>query len=335
VLYEIWWSDEEEEEKPHRSQKKRKREKEVHEEVYETLAKLGYQPYYHILDGDKKSLLRLGATRAFLIFNLTESFAGDDTKDMHIAAYLDLLGKKYTGGGPHALHLAQDKALAKKILKFHGIRTPFFAVSYRGQTPWADEVSFPLIVKPQSEDGSIGIDTSSVVTSVKELMERIDYIHAEFDCPALIEEYIEGREIYVGVIGNDRPEALPLVELDLSKVPSDIPRIAGWEVKWLKHTKLYRITKPFFPEDIPAKVEKRLQETAVAAYRALKCRDYGRVDMRLTKDGSIHVLEVNPNPWLVSYAEFAMAWKRTGRNYRQLIQCIVDIAMARYVGSRK
>jgi D-alanine-D-alanine ligase len=162
-------------------------------------------------------------------------------------------------------------------------------------------------------------------------MERIDYIHAEFDCPALIEEYIEGREIYVGVVGNDRPEALPLVELDMSKVPSDTPKIAGWEVKWLKDTELYRITKPFFPEDIPRKIEKRLHETAVAAYRALKCRDYGRVDMRLTKDGSVHVLEVNPNPWLVSYTEFAMAWKRTGRTYRQLIQKIVDIAMARYV----
>jgi D-alanine-D-alanine ligase len=330
VLYEIWWSDEEEEDKPRRSTRKRKKEKEVHEQVYDSLAKLGYQVSYHVLDGDKKSLLKLGASRASLIFNLTESYAGDDTKDMHIAAYLDLLGKKYTGCGPHALHLAQDKALAKKILNFHGIDTPFFAVSYRGQTSWADDVSFPLIVKPQSEDGSIGIDTSSVVNTVKELMERIDYIHAEFDSPALIEEYVEGREIYVGVVGNDRPEALPLVELDLSKVPSQMPRIAGWEVKWLKETELYRITKPFFPEDIPSKVEKRIKETAVTAYRALKCRDYGRVDIRLTPDGTIYVLEVNPNPWLISHAEFAMAWRRTGRSYRKLIQSIVDIAMARY-----
>jgi D-alanine-D-alanine ligase len=162
-------------------------------------------------------------------------------------------------------------------------------------------------------------------------MERIDYVEAEFGCPALIEEYVEGREIYVGVVGNDRPEALPIVELDFSKVPAHIPRIAGWEVKWLKNTKLYKVTQPFFPEDIPPKLETRIQSTAVAAYRALKCRDYGRVDMRLTRRGTLHVLEVNPNPWLISYAEFAMAWKRTGRNYRQLIQTIVDLAKARCV----
>jgi D-alanine-D-alanine ligase len=240
------------------------------------------------------------------------------------------MGKKYTGAGPHSLHLAQDKALAKKLLSFHGIRTPYFAVSYRGKTGWADDISFPLIVKPQGEDGSIGIDAGSVVTSVKELMKRIDYIHTRFDCPALIEEYIEGREIYVAVVGNDYPEALPLVELDLSRVPGDVPKIAGTEVKWLKETKLYKVTKPFLPDDLSAKTVKRLHETAVSAYQALKCRDYGRVDIRLSKDGTVHVLEVNPNPWLVSFAEFAMAWRATGRSYPELIQYIMDMAFARY-----
>ncbi|MFQ5790846.1 MAG: D-alanine--D-alanine ligase [Acidobacteriota bacterium] len=331
VLYEIWWSEEEPE--PQRTRKKRKshsRKKEVHEEVYETLRKLGYQPFYQVLDGEPESLLKLGSLDASLIFNLTESYAGDDTKDMNIAAYLDLLGKPYTGSSAHALHLAQDKALAKKVLGFHGIRTPYFAVSYRGKTGWADDISFPLIVKPQSEDGSIGIDTGSVVRTVKELMERIDYIHSRFDSAALIEEYIEGREIYAAVVGNVRPEALPLVELDLSRVPESIPKIAGTEVKWLRETKLYRVTKPFFPEDIPPETEKRLKETAVAAYQALKCRDYARVDMRLREDGTVHVLEVNPNPWLVSFAEFSMAWKRTGRSYAGLIQQIVNMAFARY-----
>jgi D-alanine-D-alanine ligase len=331
VLYEIWYADEEcEPVETRRGKKKRKREKEAHEEVYDALGKLGYEPFYHVLEGDRKSLAKLGTTRASLIFNLTESYAGDDTKDLHLAAYLDLLGKRYTGGGPDALHLGQDKVLAKKVLTFHGIRTPFFAVSYRGKVGWADDVSFPLIVKPQNEDGSIGIDASSVVRSVKELMARIDYIHTEFDCAALIEEYIEGREIYVGVVGNDQPEALPLVELDLTKVPPHIPKIAGIEVKWWKDTKLYRITQPFFPEDLPPAVEKRLKETAIEAYRALKCRDYGRIDMRLTKDGKIHVLEVNPNPWLVSFAEFGMAWLRTGRSYSELIGSIVELAVARY-----
>ena len=118
--------------------------------------------------------------------------------------------------------------------------------------------------------------------------------------------------------------------LDLSKVPSHIPKIAGTEVKWWKDTELYRITQPFFPDDLSPDVEKRLKETAVEAYRALKCRDYGRVDMRLTKDGKIHVLEVNPNPWLISFGEFGMAWLRTGKSYPELIQSIVGLATARY-----
>ncbi len=335
VLYDIWWDDDDAPpEKPRsgkpRSGKPRKREKEVHEEVYATLKKLGYQPFYCVLDGEPTSLAKLASSEAALIFNLTESYAGDDTKDMHIAAFLDLMRKKYTGGGPHALHLAQDKTLAKKLLSFHGIRTPYFVVSYRGKTDWADDISFPLIVKPQAEDGSIGIDAGSVVTSVKELMQRIDYIHTRFDSPALIEEYIEGREIYVGVVGNERPEALPLVELDLSRVPGDVPKIAGTEVKWLKETKLYKVTEAFMPDDLPVETEKFLKETAVAAYQALKCRDYGRVDIRLAKDGTVYVLEVNPNPWLASFTEFSMAWRGTGRTYPQLIQYIVDMAFARY-----
>ena len=331
VLYEIWWAEDEAElEELTPAPRSAKREKEVHEEIYDTLKKLGYQPFYHVLDGGIESLLKLGSKQATLLFNLTESFAGDDTKDMHVAAFLDLIGMRYTGSGPHALHLAQDKALAKKILTFHGIQTPFFAVSHHGKTGWADDISFPLIVKPQSEDGSIGIDSNSVVNSVKDLMERIDTIHTRFDCAALIEEYIEGREIYVAVVGNDRPKALPLVELDLSQVPRDVPKIAGTEVKWMKNTELYRVTQPFFPEDIPAESEKSIKDTAVAAYQALKCRDYGRVDMRLTDDGTLHVLEVNPNPWLISVAEFAMAWNRTGRTYMELIQSIVEMALARY-----
>ena len=285
VLYDIWWDDDDTPPEKPRGGKPRKREKEVHEEVYATLKKLGYQPFYCILDGESKSLAKLASSEATLIFNLSESYAGDDTKDMHIAAFLDLMGKKYTGAGPHALHLAQDKTLAKKLLSFHGIRTPYFAVSYRGKTGWADDISFPLMVKPQAEDGSIGIDTGSVVTSVKELMQRIDYIHTRFDSPALIEEYIEGREIYVGVVGNERPEALPLVELDLSRVPGDVPKIAGTEVKWLKDNRLYKVTEAFIPEDLSVETEKLLKETAVAAYEALKCRDYGRVDIRLAKDG--------------------------------------------------
>ena len=325
-------------EKPSRAKGKpvrRKKKKEMHdrEEIFEALVKLGHEPIYQVVDGRDQSLIAVARGDADLYFNLTESYNGDDTMDMNLAAYLDLLGKAYTGAGPHALYLAQDKALAKKIFAFHGIRTPFFATSYKGKLDHSHDIAFPLIVKPTSEDGSIGIDAGSVVGSVKELMERIHYIHEEFDSPALIEEYIEGRELYAAVIGNDNPEVLPMIELDLSKLPEGTPKIAGKEVKWEKDTEHYRVTKSAVAENLDEDVVRRLEETALSVYQALKLRDYGRIDMRLTKEGEVYVIEANPNPWLSTGAEFHMAAKKSGRTYPQLIGEIVDLARSRYAVS--
>ncbi|MGH9483229.1 MAG: D-alanine--D-alanine ligase family protein [Terriglobales bacterium] len=333
VLYDVWEedgaADAAEEARPTRKRRRKKRDKPDREEIFEALEKLGHEPSYFVLDGRDASLLSLAKCDADLIFNLTESYAGDDTKDVHIAAFLDLLGRPYTGAGPHALYLAQDKALAKKMFAFHGIRTPFFAASYRGKLEHAHDIAFPLIVKPTSEDGSIGIEAASVVESVKELMERIHYIHETFDAPALIEEYIEGREIYASIIGNGAPEVLPLIELDLSKLPEGTPRIASAEVKWQRETEAYKVTKSAPVEDLPEELTGQLTATALAAYQTLKLRDYGRIDMRLTPKHEIYVIEANPNPWLSSGAEFAMAAKKAGRSYTQLIGEIVALAHAR------
>jgi D-alanine-D-alanine ligase len=336
ILYDAWEEEEPEPEpepeKPsaRKRRRRKKKEKPDREEIFQALTKLGYEPTYMVLDGRIQSLAAVGRTNGDLIFNLTESYAGDDTKDMNIAAYLDLLGCEYTGAGPHALYLAQDKALAKKIFAFHGIRTPYFATSYRGKLDHSHDISFPLIVKPTSEDGSIGIDASSVVGSVKELMEKIHYIHEEFDAPALIEEYIEGREIYAAILGNENPEALPMVELDLSKLPEGTPRIAGKEVKWETETEAYKVTKSAPVEDLDEEMTKKLSDTAIAAYQALKLRDYGRIDMRLTEKGDVYVIEANPNPWLSTGAEFVMAARKAGKTYNQLVGEIVDLARARY-----
>jgi D-alanine-D-alanine ligase len=336
ILYDVWEEEPEPApepppEKPKRGKRRRKkREKADREEIFDALGKLGHEPSYQVLDGAEKSLVAVARCGADLIFNLTESYAGDDTKDMNIAAYLDLLDCPYTGAGPHAMYLAQDKSLAKKIFAFHGIKTPYFATSYRGKLDHSHDIAFPLIVKPTSEDGSIGIDTGSVVGSVKELMERIHYIQEEFDSPALIEEYIEGREIYAAILGNENPEVLPMVELDLSKLPKGTPKIAGKEVKWEKETEAYKVTKSAPAEDLDEATTMRLSETALSAYQALKLRDYGRIDMRLSKKGEVFVIEANPNPWLASTAEFAMAAKKAGRSYTQLIGEIIDLARARY-----
>jgi D-alanine-D-alanine ligase len=303
--------------------------KEVEEEVAEVLGRLGHEAVMHEIDGTIKSLLALTRIDCDLVFNLCESFADDDTADFKIAAFLELLGRKYTGTGTHGLMLAQDKAVAKKIFAFHGIHTPVFAKSFRGRLDFSHDLHFPVIVKPAREDGSIGIEFSAVVKSIRELMERMDWLHQHFDSPVLIEEYVEGREMYVGILGNDKPEALPIVELDLSKLPEGTPRIAAAEVKWGKGTKAYRDTKSLFPTDLSEETVAQLQQTALAAYQALELRDYGRVDMRLQSDGRVHVIEVNPNPWLSSRAELTMAARKSGRTYPQLVEEIVELAMTR------
>jgi D-alanine-D-alanine ligase len=337
VLYDVWDEETgeaetapEETSKRKKPASKKKKDKEDREEIFESLVKLGHEPFYQVLDGRPQSLNALAKCGADLVFNLTESYGGDDSMDMNIAAYLDLLGMRYTGGGPHAQLLAQDKALAKKMFAFHGIRTPYFATAYRGNIDHAHDIEFPLIVKPLKEDGSIGIDAESVVSSIKELMERVQYIQDEFDSPSLIEEYIEGRELYSAILGSyESAQSLPLIELDLSKLPKGTPKIASYDVKFEKGTEGYRLTKSHLAEDLEEAVANRLTETALAAYRAVKLRDYGRIDMRLTPKGEVYVIEANPNPWLSSKHEFAMAAKASGRSYTQLIGEIVDLAMAR------
>jgi len=329
VLYDYWW-DEDEDRSAEGGRPKRKAPDEDVQDVYEALKEIGHSPVFLRLDGTRQSLQELADSETDLIFNLVESFAGDDRTDTNIAAFLELLGRRYTGTGSHGLYLAQDKALAKKIFAFHGIHTPYFATVYRGRTEHSHDIGFPVIVKPAREDGSIGIQFGAVCGSIKELMDRIDYIHAQFDSPALIEEYIEGRELYVGVLGNREPEALPVVELDLSQLPEGVPRIAGSEVKWEEGTDAYEKTKPFFPDDLGEDVLERLRATAVQAYQALQLRDYGRIDFRLANDGTLHVLEVNPNPYLLPSAELSMAAKQSGRDYPALIAGIVEDALTRY-----
>jgi len=335
VLYDEWAEDKEPEADPSAQvlpKRKRRKDKPDREEIFDALAKKGHQPAYFCLDGRPRTLKALASAEVDLMFNLTESYGGDDTKDINIAAYLDLLGIPYTGSGPSGLHLAQDKAVAKRLFAFHGIRTPNFATVYQGRLQWADDVHFPVIVKPKREDGSIGIAFSAVAGSIKELMERIDALHADLNAPVLIEEYIEGRELYVSVLGNDPPVALPIVELNLDDLPEGTPRIAGTEVKWERGTAAYRKTKLRFPEDLGEGLLAEIQETAVKACQSLEIRDYSRVDFRLTPKRRFYALEVNPNPWLHSTAEFSLAAKESGREHTDLIQEIVQAALARYRG---
>jgi D-alanine-D-alanine ligase len=300
------------------------------QEITDVLARAGHETFPVIVDGTQECLKRLASAKADLLFNLVESFGDDDTKEPYVAAYYELLGLRYTGSGPRGLALAMDKAVAKKVLAFHGVQTPRFATVFQGRLDWAHDIDFPVIVKPTREDGSIGIGFRALASSIKELMERIDELHADFDHPVLIEQYIEGREIYVGVIGNARPEAFPLVELDLSHLPEGTPRIAGTEVKWEERSQAYRGSKVLVPDDLPADVVQAVQQAALTSFQALHLRDYARFDFRITPKNKVYLIEANPNPYLYSGSEFIKGARASGRTHPQTILEIVDLAQARY-----
>jgi D-alanine-D-alanine ligase len=226
------------------------------------------------------------------------------------------------------------------VLRFHGIQTPEFATVYRGALDWAGDIGFPLIVKPPQEDASIGITNGSVVNDLRELFSRIDSLQTEFGQPALVEQFVDGREYYVGVLGNAKPHALPIVELDFSGLPVGTPRIASWDAKWgadgsgagpgAEASPEFAGTRSVFPTDLDEKLVERIQETAVNAFEALRLRDYARIDLRVTSDDEIFVIEVNPNCYLEKEAEFARAADRDGINYHKLIARLVELANARY-----
>lgn len=299
------------------------------QEVAHVLRGAGHDVAGIAIDGTPDCLRTLTQVRPDLIFNLVESFGDDNSKEPHVAAYYELLGFPYTGSGPRGLTLAMDKAVAKKILAFHNVVSPKFAVFWRGRLDWdADDVEFPVIVKPLREDGSIGIGFDALAGNIKELMERIDGLTSEFGGPILIEQYVEGREIYMGVLGNSTPEALPPVELDLSHLPKGTPRIAGTEVKWSEGTRAYRGSKVRVPK-LPKGVLETMERYALTAFQALGLRDYARVDFRLAQD-TVYLIEANPNPYLHSGAEFIRGARAAGRTHPQTITEIVDLARARY-----
>lgn len=265
-----------------------------------------------------------------LVFNLVEMFADNMFGDIAMEGLLDLLGLKYTGVGPGESYLTQDKALSKKLLAFHGILYPRFAVFARdADFETGGNLRMPLFVKPLRTDASIGIRKNSLVTDMKSLMRRVATIHEELNDSALAEEYIEGREFYVGVLGNQDPIALPPIELDFSGLPEGAPHVLDSKAKWDEDSAEYKGTKSVLA-DLPDELRARLQKVSVEAYRALRVRDYGRVDLRLTDTGDIYVLEVNASCYLARDSEFAMAAAAAGIPYPALIQRIVDLATDRY-----
>lgn len=284
---------------------------------------------FGVHDDLKKLVNGFSRRKPDLVFNLLESFGDNLGGDVAVAGVLDLLGLSYTGGGPGELYLRQDKGLAKKVFAFEGILYPHYAVfSQNADFETAGKLRMPLFVKPLTADASIGIDGDSLVRDATSLMKRVIAIHEKVKDSALVEEYIEGREFYVGVLGNRGPVAFPPIEMDFSGLPEGVPHILGSKAKWSKNSVEYKGTKSVLA-DIPDELRAKLQKAALDAYRALRVRDYGRVDLRLTETGDIYVIEVNANCYLEQSGEFATAGAAAGIEYPELIGRIVELALER------
>lgn len=303
----------------------------VVDQVARALKKNGHEVSIIGEHGDVKRLVNaLTRRKPDLVFNLMEMFGDNVLGDVSVVGLLDLLGLRYTGCGPAELSLAQDKGLAKKILAFEGILYPKFAVfSKDADMETGGNLHMPLFVKPLRMDASIGIDKKGLVHDAKSLLKRVLAIHEQCNDSALAEEFIEGRELYVGVLGNAQPTAFPPIEVDFTGFPEGAPHILDAKAKFDESSAEYKGTKSVLA-DLPDELRAKLQKVSIDAYRALRVRDYGRVDLRLTEAGEIYVLEVNASCYLEQSSEFAVAAGAAGIEYDALIQRIVDLAVARY-----
>ena len=303
------------------------------EAVETSVRSLGYQCFVLSLNDEVLSVIHwLREVRPDVVVNLCESVYGNSSMEMNIPALLDLLNISYTGSPPLTIGLCLNKGRVKDILLSEGFRTPRHQILTQPSGLRRD-FSLPLIVKPVHEDGSLGITRESVVFDEKGLTRQIEYVTQVYDQPALVEEFIDGREINVGMIEFDgKVEPLPISEIDYSGFPADIPKICGYEAKWITESVEYQESKPVCPARVTAELKKRLETIAVDVYRLFECRDYARVDIRVDGDENIYVIEVNPNPDISPESGMARAIKAHGMTYADFVGGMVQKALERRIG---
>jgi D-alanine-D-alanine ligase len=264
--------------------------------------------------------------RPHIIFNLLEEFDGEVLYDQNVVSYLELLRVKYTGADPRSLMISRDKSLAKKLMSYHRIPTPKFQVFGKSKKKKLNsKLAFPLIVKCLYEEASLGISNASVVNSEEKLYERVAYLIDKYDTEVIVEEFIEGREFYVGIMGNNRLKTLPVWELKFDNVDKPDKELYSQRAKW---NKKYRERKGINSgvADIDKDLEKEITRISKKTYKALELTGYARIDLRVTADNRIYVLEANPNPNIAQADEFALSAKSAGMSYKKLINKILSFA---------
>jgi len=264
-----------------------------------------------------------------LVWNCVEAFRGLRHYESNIAGMLELLDVPYTGCGHRALMICQDKALSKKILTHHRVGVPPFVVSRRGRPArrLASSV-LPALVKPLAEEGSVGISKDSFAETEEQALKRAAFLHERLSVDAIIEQYIEGRELYVGVLGSATLKVLPPRELKFTNIPDGEPKYASFKAKWdPEYRERWGIFNTF-AEDLPVETLRRIDRVARRVFRVLQMTSFGRIDMRLDAEGKLWVIEANPNPQIAMYEDFAESARRAGISYNDLIETIARMGLA-------
>lgn len=306
--------------------------KDIAQHIVDVLGARGYPANaLGVTDDIPSALTSLRELEPSVVFNLCESIRGDNRFESLLPLWMDLEGISYTGSGPFALSLALHKDKTKEVLRARGIPTPA-AVLLTTAAVSQVSLGFPLIVKPRREDASVGICSASVVRDPKALEDRVKHVLAHYRQPALVEQYIEGREIYVSLLERPRhkPEIFPFFEIDFTEMPSSLPKIVSFEGKWVEASVEYRGTRPMLCEGLSPELRARVAQTALAAFEAINLRDYARMDVRLSPEGVPYLIDVNPNCDLSDLAGgFSKAAKAGGLSYEDLIVRLVKLALSR------
>ncbi|MBI1899627.1 MAG: D-alanine--D-alanine ligase [Planctomycetia bacterium] len=298
-------------------------------EVLQALRKMGHEAQPLGLSDELGELRRqLDEWKPQVAFNLLEEFHSIAAYDQHIVAYLELMRQPYTGCNPRGLLLSRDKVLAKHVLAYHRIRSPRFAVFPCGRKfrP-TSQLQYPLFVKSATEDASLAIAQASIVRDKDQLKDRVAFVHEQTQSDALVEEFIDGRELYVGMLGNERLLCFPVWELTFSKAPEEVARIATRKVKWDRRYQEKHGVTTHPAKDLAPEVQSRIHRLCKRIYRALHLSGYARMDFRLREDGEIYFLEANANPNLAGDEDFARSAKEIGISYPDLLQRIVSLGL--------
>lgn len=302
----------------------------VYSDVNKALCKMGHNVRCLAVHNDIKIILEeIEENRPDVVFNLADIFNNDAHLDKNIAWVLEMLNLKYTGGTPANLMICNNKALSKKILSYHRIRVPHFQTYLRGHKVYRSKrkLKAPLIIKPLCEEASRGISMASVVDNDDSFVERIKFIHDSMNLDAIAEEYIDGREFYVSILGNRNLKVLPLREMIFGEKSEDEPRVATYKAKWNDDYRKKWGIKNVFAGRISNELEKKIADTCKRAYKALNLKGYARMDIRVTNDNEVYIIEGNVNPSLDREDEFALSCNKASISYQDMVQKILKLAI--------